>query len=207
MRITGPLPEVVTRALGLASEQHITDPQTGHVWNANGDGHFSRKETRLIGRVVIHETHGASGEELSRLSQLQQAAVRANANYGRQLIAQKYEEWQATQLHAPIERGAAVGPDHHPTPHESGPTSPGPTSASTRTAPPITPASSARAMFDALAAAARTMDIDTMLSIGQQYLRSEQGQAWLAAGQQLNQQLALQAGREVQAQQAVAMQR
>ena len=74
-------------------------------------------------------------------------------------------------------------------------------------APPITPASSARAMFDALAAAARTMDIDTMLSIGQQYLRSEQGQAWLAAGQQLNQQLALQAGREVQAQQAVAMQR
>ena len=204
---TGPLPEAVTRALGLASEQHITDPQTGHVWNANGDGHFSRKETRLIGRVVIHETHGASGEELSRLSQLQQAAVRANANYGRQLIAQKYEEWQATQLHAPIERGAAVGPDHHPTPHESGPTSPGPTSASTRTAPPITPASSARAMFDALAAAARTMDIDTMLSIGQQYLRSEQGQAWLAAGQQLNQQLALQAGREVQAQQAVAMQR
>jgi hypothetical protein len=62
-------------------------------------------------------------------------------------------------------------------------------------------------MFDALVAAARTMDIDAMRSIGQQYLQSEQGQAWLAAGQQLNQQLALQAGREVQAQQAVAMQR
>jgi len=203
---TGPLPEVVTQALGLASEQHITDPQTGHAWNTDGHGHFSREETRLIGRVVIHETHGASGEELSRLSQLQQSAVRANADYGRQLIAQKYEEWRATQLHAPIERGA-VGPDHHPTPHESGPTSPGPTSASTRRAPPITPASSDRAMFDALVAAARTMDIDAMRSIGQQYLQSEQGQAWLAAGQQLNQQLALQAGREVQAQQAVAMQR
>jgi hypothetical protein len=203
---TGPLPEVVTQALGLASEKHITDPQTGHAWNADGHGHFSREETRLIGRVVIHETHGASGEELSRLSQLQQSAVRANADYGRQLIAQKYEEWQATQLHAPIERGA-IGPDHHPAPPESVPTSPDLTSASARTAPPIMPASSDRAMFDALVAAARTMDIDTMRSIGQQYLQSEQGQAWLAAGQQLNQQLALQAGREVQAQQAVAMQR
>lgn len=203
---TGPLPEVVTQALGLASEKHITDPQTGHAWNADGHGHFSREETRLIGRVVIHESHGASGEELSRLSQLQQSAVRANADYGRQLIAQKYEEWQATQLHAPIERGA-IGPDHHPAPAESVPTSPDPTSASAHMAPPITPASSARAMFDALVAAARTMDIDTMRSIGQQYLQSEQGQAWLAAGQQLNQQLALQAGREVQAQQAVAMQR
>jgi hypothetical protein len=203
---TGPLPEVVTQALGLASEKHITDPQTGHAWNADGHGHFSREETRLIGRVVIHETHGASGEELSRLSQLQQSAVRANADYGRQLIAQKYEEWQATQLHAPIERGA-IGPDHHPASPESVPTSPDLTSASTRTAPPITPASSDRAMFDELVAAARTMDIDAMRSIGQQYLQSEQGQAWLAAGQQLNQQLALQAGREVQAQQAVAMQR
>ncbi|WP_395120041.1 hypothetical protein ACFCQI_03745 [Rhodanobacter sp. FW102-FHT14D06] len=203
---TGPLPEVVTQALGLASEKHITDPQTGHAWNADGHGHFSREETRLIGRVVIHESHGASGEELSRLSQLQQSAVRANADYGRQLIAQKYEEWRATQVHAPIERGA-IGPDHHPAPPESVPTSPDLTSASTRTAPPITPASSARAMFDALVAAARTMDIDTMRSIGQQYLQSKQGQAWLAAGQQLNQQLALQAGREVQAQQAVAMQR
>ncbi|MGS1120233.1 hypothetical protein [Rhodanobacter sp. UC4436_H3] len=203
---TGPLPEVVTQALGLASEKHITDPQTGHAWSADGHGHFSREETRLIGRVVIHETHGASGEELSRLSQLQQSAVRAHADYGRQLIAQKYEEWRATQLHAPIERGA-IGPDHHPAPPESVPTSPDLTSASTRTAPPITPASSDRAMFDALVAAARTMDIDAMRSIGQQYLQSEQGQAWLAAGQQLNQQLAQQAGREVQAQQAVAMQR
>ncbi|MBN8896284.1 MAG: hypothetical protein J0I71_15885, partial [Rhodanobacter sp.] len=69
------------------------------------------------------------------------------------------------------------------------------------------PASSARAMFDALVAAARTMDIDTMRSIGQQYLQSEQGQAWLAAGQQLNQQLAQQAEREAQVRQAVAMQR
>ena len=203
---TGPLPEVVTQALGLASEKHITDPQTGHAWNADGHGHFSREETRLIGRVVIHETHGASGEELSRLSQLQQSAVRANADYGRQLIAQKYEEWQATQLHAPIERGA-IGPDHHPAPAESVPTSPDPTSASAHMAPPITPASSARAMFDALVAAARTMDIDTMRSIGQQYLQSEQGQAWLAAGQQLNQQLAQQAEREAQVRQAVAMQR
>lgn len=203
---TGPLPEVVTQALGLASEKHITDPQTGHAWNADGHGHFSREETRLIGRVVIHETHGASGEELSRLSQLQQSAVRAHANYGRQLIAQKYEEWQATQLHAPIERGA-IGPDHHPAPPESVPTSPDPTSASAHMAPPITPASSARAMFDALVAAARTMDIDAMRSIGQQYLQSEQGQAWLAAGQQLNQQLAQQAEREAQVRQAVAMQR
>jgi len=168
----GPLPEVVTQALGLACEQHVTDPQTGHVWSTDGHGRFSREETRLIGRVVIHETHGASGEELSRVSQLQQAAVRTNANYGRQLIAQKYEAWQATQLHAPI-----------------------------------APAGSDRALFDALITAASTMDIDAMRSIGQQYLQSEQGQAWLAAGQQLNQQLAPQTGREVQAQQTAVMQR
>lgn len=204
---TGPLPEVVTQALGLASEKHITDPQTGHVWNADGHGHFSREETRLIGRMVIHESHGASGEELARLDRLQQSAVRANADYGRQSIAQKYEEWQATQRHASTERGGATGPDHHPAPPESVSTSPDPTSASARTAPPITPASSDRAMFDALVAAARTMDIDAMRSIGQQYLQSAQGQAWLAAGQQLNQQLAQQAEQEAQVRQAVAMQR
>jgi hypothetical protein len=62
-------------------------------------------------------------------------------------------------------------------------------------------------MFEALVTAARSMDIDAMRSIGQQYLQSEQGQAWLAAGQQLTQQLAQQAGREAQVQQAVAMQR
>jgi hypothetical protein len=181
----GPLPEVVTRALGLASEQHIIDPQTGHVWSADGHGRFSREETRLVGKVVIHETHGASGGELSRLDQLEQSTVRANARYGRQLIAQTYEQRQATQRDAPAERGAA-GARHD--------------------APPTAPRGSDRAMFEALVAAARSMDLDAMRSIGQQYLQSEQGQAWLMAGQQLNQQLAQQAGREAPAQQ-LAMQR
>jgi hypothetical protein len=62
-------------------------------------------------------------------------------------------------------------------------------------------------MFDALVTAARSLDIEAMRSIGQNYLQSERGQAWLAQGQQLNQQLALQAGREAQAQQAAVMQR
>jgi hypothetical protein len=183
----GPLPDVVTRALGLPSEEHLTDPQTGRVWNADGRGHFSREETRLIGKVVIRETHGASGEELARLQQMEQSAVLSNASYGKQLIAQTYEQWQTTRRHAPIERGAAAAAEHH--------------------APPIAPPGSDRAMFDALVTAARSMDIDAMRSVGRQYLQSEQGQAWLAAGQQLNQQLAQQAGREAQVQQAVAMQR
>jgi hypothetical protein len=148
--------------------------QIQHVWNADGHAHFSREEARLIGRVVIHGTHGASGEELGRLNQLEQSAIRSNTSYGRQLIAQKYEEWQATQLHAPIERSAATGADLHPTPPKSVPSSPEPTPASTRRVS-ITPASSDRAMFDALVMAARNRDIDAMRSIGQQYLQSEQG--------------------------------
>lgn len=207
----GPLPEVVTEALGLASEEHIADPRTGKVWNADGHGHFSREETRLIGRVVIHETHGASGEERTRLGQLEQLAVHSNADYGQQLIAQKYEKWLAAQLHvrASAESYAAVGADHQ-TPLESSPAS----HDAVVTAPlavagvaPITPASSDHAMFDALVTAARSLDIEAMRSIGQNYLQSERGQAWLAQGQQLNQQLALQAGREAQAQQAAVMQR
>ncbi len=183
----GPLPDVVTRALDLPSEEHLTDPQTGRVWNADGRGHFSREETRLIGKVVIRETHGAGGEELARLQQLEQSAVRSNASYGKQLIAQTYEQWQTTRRHAPIERGAAAAAEHH--------------------APPIASPGSDRAMFEALVTAARSMDIDAMRSVGRQYLQSDQGQAWLAAGQQLNQQLAQQAGREAQVQQAMAMQR
>lgn len=207
----GPLPEVVTEALGLASEEHVADPRTGKVWNADGHGHFSREETRLIGRVVIHETHGASGEERTRLGQLEQLAVHSNADYGQQLIAQKYEKWLAAQLHvrASAESYAAVGADHQ-TPLESSPAS----HDAVVTAPlaaagvaPITPASSDHAMFDALVTAARSLDIEAMRSIGQNYLQSERGQAWLAQGQQLNQQLALQAGREGQAQQAAVMQR
>ena len=185
----GPLPDVVTRALDLPSEEHLTDPQTGRVWNADGRSHFSREETRLIGKVVIRETHGASGEELARLQQMEQSAVLSNASHGKQLIAQTYEQWQTTRRHAPIERGAAAAAaaEHH--------------------APPSAPPGSDRAMFEALVTAARSMDIDAMRSVGRQYLQSEQGQAWLAAGQQFNQQLAQQAGREAQVQQAVAMQR
>jgi hypothetical protein len=137
--------------------------------------------------VVIPETRGASGEELARLRRLEQSAVLSNASHGKQLIAQMHEQWQTTRGHAPIERGAAAAPGHH--------------------ASPIAPPGSDRAMFEALVTAAHSMDIDTMRSIGRQYLQSEQGQAWLAAGQQLNQQLAQQAAREAQVQQAVAMQR
>jgi hypothetical protein len=63
---------------------------------------------------------------------------------------------------------------------------------------PITKASSIDDMFDGLCAAAAKGDCAGMRAIGNAYLESPQGQAWLGQGQQYN--------LEAQAQQAAALQ-
>jgi hypothetical protein len=120
--------------------------------------------------MVIREPVQAAREEQTRLRELQQSAADTNAAYGKQLIARKFGEWHASRQVEPVDRTA--------------------TDKSTASNTAITPASSTREMFDALASAAGHMDIDAMRRIGQSYLQSDQGQAWLAQGHQLNQQQA-----------------
>lgn len=56
---------------------------------------------------------------------------------------------------------------------------------------PITLHSSNREMFDALSDAVTNKDVEAMRAVGQAYMQSDRGQAWLAQGQQFNQQQAL----------------
>ena len=58
-------------------------------------------------------------------------------------------------------------------------------------AAPITRHSSNREMFDALSDAVTNKDVEAMRAVGQAYMQSDRGQAWLAQGQQFNQQQAL----------------
>ena len=94
----GPLPEAVTHALKLPSEQHLADPATGTVWAATGKGGFERSVTTMAYMTPITETVKPHAEENSRLVQQQQATAQANAAYGQQLIAQHYAQMQA--MHA-----------------------------------------------------------------------------------------------------------
>jgi hypothetical protein len=75
-------------------------------------------------------------------------------------------------------------------------------------AAPITPHSSNREMFDALSGAAMSKDVEAMRAVGQAYLQSDRGQAWLEQGHQLNQQQAQtqQAALNAQQQQTPAQQ-
>lgn len=188
----GALPDTVTKPLGLPSEQHIKDPVTGHVWKATLDGQFNREVDRSAGRVFIRERMQASGEVLNRLNDLQQAAIQSNADYGKRLIAEKFEA-----------SGIARFPAHvaHPDAmlatatdlgfHGNTPSNPSPSfenTAASKAVSSITPQSSNREMFAALVTAAQHVDIDAMRAVGQAYLQSPQGQAWLAQGQQFNQQ-------------------
>jgi hypothetical protein len=107
----GPLPEAITQELKLPSETQIKDPKTGLTWTADGNGQFSRKETTVGYDTPVTETVKASGEELARVSKLQQEAAQSNASYGSQLIAQKYEQLQApTQQQAPVQPTPASHP-------------------------------------------------------------------------------------------------
>ncbi len=66
-------------------------------------------------------------------------------------------------------------------------------------APAISRHSSTREMFDALGAAAMSKDVEAMRAVSHTYLQSDPGQAWLAQGQQLNQQQAALAAQQPQA--------
>ena len=94
----GPLPEAVTHALKLPSEQHLADPATGTVWAATGKGGFERSVTTMAYMTPVTETVKPHAEENSRLVPQQEAAAQANAAYGQQLIAQHYAQMQA--MHA-----------------------------------------------------------------------------------------------------------
>ncbi|MEP7187198.1 MAG: hypothetical protein ABI767_15310 [Rhodanobacter sp.] len=141
----------------------------------------------------------ASGEELSRLGQLQQAAVQSNEVYGSQLIAQKFEESRLAQLPEQTSRADAMSAAHdetkfrrtlHGQASSSAPAQ-AEESATSKPPAPITPNSSNREMFDAMMMATQNLDVDAMRSVSQNYLQSAQGQAWLEQGQQLNQQQAM----------------
>jgi predicted ABC-type ATPase len=107
----GPLPDAITQELKLPSETHIKDPATGFTWTADGKGQFSRNETTVGYDTPVTQTVKASGEELARVSKLQQEAVQSNAAYGSQLIAQKYQQLEApTQQQAPVQPTPASHP-------------------------------------------------------------------------------------------------
>jgi hypothetical protein len=107
----GPLPDAITHELKLPSETHIKDPATGFTWTADGKGQFSRNETTVGYDTPVTQTVKASGEELARVSKLQQEAVQSNAAYGSQLIAQKYQQLEApTQQQAPVQPTPASHP-------------------------------------------------------------------------------------------------
>lgn len=179
----GPLPEAVTHALHLPSEDHVRDPLTGQRWTADGANRFSREEMRVVDRVVIRDTVQARGGELARLEQQRQAATAGNTAYGQQLIAHAFEQ-AATRETTRAEPGHAAGTDD------------------AARATSITPNSSNREMFDALVSAAQRLDLAGMREVGQAYVQSERGQAWLAQGHQLNQQLAQQQQATIAASQA-----
>lgn len=169
----GPLPEAVTDALHRPSEEHVRDPLTGQRWTVDGASRFSREEMHVVDRVVIRDTVHACGDELTRLQHQRQATVAGNAAYGRQLIAHAFE--QTTRREAiRVEPTRAAGVDDPARPQL------------------VTPNSSNREMFDALVSAAQRLDLVGMREVGQAYAQSAHGQAWLAQGHELNQQLAQQ---------------
>jgi predicted ABC-type ATPase len=110
----GPLPDAVTHELKRPSETQINDPATGHTWTADGKGHFSREETTVGYDTPVTQTVKATGDELARVSTLQQAATQSNAAYGSQLIADKYTQLQQPVAHqqAPVQPAPAVLPHH-----------------------------------------------------------------------------------------------
>lgn len=206
-RSNGPLPDVVTKALDLPSEQHITDAVTGHVWNVTSGGRFTREAAIPLDKMVIRETVQADGKEQARLGQLQQSAMQSNAAYGQQLIARKFEAWREAQHPEPADHAVAPASGHAApaqTSHDRTflpPSVPAENSMPSKAGPTITPNSSNRDMFDALMTAVQHVDIDAMRSVSQNYLQSNQGQAWLEQGHQLRQQALVQQQATLDAQQ------
>lgn len=216
----GPLPDVVTKALDLPSEQHLKDPVTGHVWSVAPEGHFTREQAIPVDKMVIREMVQAGGEEQTRLGSLQQSAMQSNAAYGQQLIAEKYEELAVARQAASTNHAITPASDRAvAVPASLGKTSPSSSVSAENELPSkagatIAPNSSNREMFDALMTAAQNLDIDAMREVSQNYLQSDRGQAWLEQGHQLNQQqmmtqqqAAQNAQQQAQAQSGPVMQR
>ncbi|CAM5260427.1 hypothetical protein [Rhodanobacter lindaniclasticus] len=149
----GPLPEAVTDALHRPSEAHVRDPLTGQRWTVDAAQRFSREERHVVDRVVIRNTVHAHGDELARLEQQRQAAVAGNATYGRQLIADAFEQAAGRETsHAKPGHAASIDSPAH--------------------TQPVTPNSSNRELFDALVSAAQRLDLAGMREVGQAYLQS-----------------------------------
>lgn len=97
----GPLPDAVTKALDLPSEEHFTDPVTGNRWVASGKGGFERTVTSTVYSSLVTEQIRAEGEERGRLLSQQASARAVNVDYGRELIAQQHALLRAKQQEGP----------------------------------------------------------------------------------------------------------
>lgn len=97
----GPLPDAVTKALDLPSEEHFTDPVTGNCWVASGKGGFERTVTSTVYSSLVTEQIRAEGEERGRLLSQQASARAVNVDYGRELIAQQHALLRAKQQEGP----------------------------------------------------------------------------------------------------------
>ena len=100
----GPMPDAVTHVLKLPSEEHFTDPVTGHRWTASGKGSFERAVASTIYTSLVTEQIRPDAEERGRLASQQTSAVAVNAAFGRDLIARVYTHRPAGQR----QRGAAT---------------------------------------------------------------------------------------------------
>lgn len=104
--VHGPIPDAVTNALNLPSEEHFTDPITGYRWTASGIGSFERTVTSTVYASLVTEQIRPDEEERGRLASQQASAMAINADYGRELIAQQHGLLRAGQQ----ERSAAAKP-------------------------------------------------------------------------------------------------
>jgi hypothetical protein len=110
--LEGPLPDAVTKALNLPSEEHFTDPVTGNRWVASGEGSFERTVTSTVYSSLVTEQIRADGEERGRLLSQQASARAVNVDYGRELIAQQHALLRARQQEGPAAVKPRVAGEH-----------------------------------------------------------------------------------------------
>lgn len=99
----GPVPDAVTRALKLPSEEQFTDPVTGNRWTASASGSFERTVTSTVYTSLVTEQVRPDAEERGRLASQRESAMAVNAAFGRELIAQQHALLRAKQ-----QEGSAV---------------------------------------------------------------------------------------------------
>lgn len=106
--VEGPIPDAVTNALNLPSEEHFTDPVTGNRWTASGKGSFERTVTSTVYTSLVTEQIRPGEEERGRLASQQASAMAVNADYGRELITQQHALLRAGQQEGPATAGPRV---------------------------------------------------------------------------------------------------